>query len=289
MKYIKESKFLGSETWHSYLFYITLSICYAIFVSVEFSNTKEIRLSIYILIGLEQTLLFKLASNPVTSYLQTVSIFMHAILASYPQKLRLISLGLIHAEVTSFSEPRVCRPIYQRHWNRNDKIPQSAKENKLQNAAAQTQVEIVNLRIRDGAVMRELASQQCGLGSNSARTRRHMWVEFVVGSRPCSEGFSPVFPPPQKTTLLNSNSIWNPKATGLSVERLLSVTLVKQSRLFSVLNGFARIQRESRELLFARIICMLYVLFCCCLFVLGFFHAACRKLLHNVEIKSIFV
>ena len=37
-----------------------------------------------------------------------------------------------------------------------------------------------------------------------SRTRRHMWVEFVVGSRPCSEGFSPgspVFLPPQKPTL----------------------------------------------------------------------------------------
>ena len=45
-----------------------------------------------------------------------------------------------------------------------------------------------------------------------SRTRRHMWVEFVVGSRPCSEGFSPgspVFLPPQKPTLLNSNSTWN--------------------------------------------------------------------------------
>ena len=33
-----------------------------------------------------------------------------------------------------------------------------------------------------------------------------MWVEFVVGSHPCSEGFSPgslVFRPPQKSTLLN--------------------------------------------------------------------------------------
>ena len=42
-------------------------------------------------------------------------------------------------------------------------------------------------------------------------TRRHMWVEFVVGSLLCSEGFSPgtpVFLPPQKSTLLNSNSIW---------------------------------------------------------------------------------
>ena len=37
-----------------------------------------------------------------------------------------------------------------------------------------------------------------------SRTRRHMWIEFVVGSRPCSEGFSPgshVFLPPQKPTL----------------------------------------------------------------------------------------
>ena len=39
-------------------------------------------------------------------------------------------------------------------------------------------------------------------------TRCHMWVEFVVGSLLCSEGFSPgtpVFLPPQKPTLLNSN------------------------------------------------------------------------------------
>ena len=42
-----------------------------------------------------------------------------------------------------------------------------------------------------------------------SRTRRHMWVEFVVGSRPCSEGFSPgslVFLPPQKPTFPNCNS-----------------------------------------------------------------------------------
>ena len=34
-----------------------------------------------------------------------------------------------------------------------------------------------------------------------SRTRRHMWVEFVVGSRLCAEDFSPsspVFLPPQK-------------------------------------------------------------------------------------------
>jgi len=53
------------------------------------------------------------------------------------------------------------------------------------------------------------------------QTRRHMYVEFVVGSRPCSEGFSPGSPvllPPQKSTFLNSNSIGNSGATGLSVE-----------------------------------------------------------------------
>ena len=57
-----------------------------------------------------------------------------------------------------------------------------------------------------------------------SRTRRHMWVEFVVGSRPCSEVFSPgspVFLSPQKPTLPNSNSIGNSRATGLSVVRLL--------------------------------------------------------------------
>ena len=44
-----------------------------------------------------------------------------------------------------------------------------------------------------------------------SRTRHHMWVKFVVGSRPCSEGFSPgtpVFLPPQPTSS-NFNSTWN--------------------------------------------------------------------------------
>ncbi len=51
-------------------------------------------------------------------------------------------------------------------------------------------------------MVRALASHQCGPGAIPARC--HMWVEFVVGSRPCSEGFSPgspVFIPPKKTTL----------------------------------------------------------------------------------------
>ena len=45
-----------------------------------------------------------------------------------------------------------------------------------------------------------------------SRRRRHMWVEFVVGSLLCSErffsGYSG-FPPPQKPTFPNSNSTRN--------------------------------------------------------------------------------
>ena len=43
----------------------------------------------------------------------------------------------------------------------------------------------------------------------------HMWVEFVVGSQPCSTGFylgSQVFIPPQKKKRINmpnSNLVWN--------------------------------------------------------------------------------
>ena len=57
-----------------------------------------------------------------------------------------------------------------------------------------------------------------------SRTRRHMWVEFVVGSRPSSEGFSlgsPVFLPPQKSTFLNSNSIGKFEGHGFVSRRLL--------------------------------------------------------------------
>ena len=43
-------------------------------------------------------------------------------------------------------------------------------------------------RRKDGAVMRELASLQCGPGSIPVRC--HMWVEFVVGSRFAPRVFS---------------------------------------------------------------------------------------------------
>ena len=73
-----------------------------------------------------------------------------------------------------------------------------------------------------------------------SRTRHHMWVEFVVGSLLAPRGFSPgtsVLPFPQKPTFLNSSSIRNSRATGLSVARLLSLTLVKQSRFILLLNS----------------------------------------------------
>ena len=68
-------------------------------------------------------------------------------------------------------------------------------------------------------------------------TMCHKWVQVVVGSCPCSEGFSPGSPvcvPPQKSTFLNSNSTGNSRATGLSVVWLLCVTLVKQSWLIDL-------------------------------------------------------
>ena len=52
----------------------------------------------------------------------------------------------------------------------------------------------LSLGSRDGAVVRALASHRCGPAGFDSRTQRHMWVEFVVGSRSCSEGFSPGSP-----------------------------------------------------------------------------------------------
>ena len=65
-------------------------------------------------------------------------------------------------------------------------------------------------------------------------TRRHMWVEFVVGSLLAPRGFSlgaPVFPFPFLFI-----SIRNSRATDLSATRLLGVTPVKQSWLLIYLS-----------------------------------------------------
>ena len=44
------------------------------------------------------------------------------------------------------------------------------------------------------AVLRALASHQCGPGSNPGVDARHMSVEFVVGSLPSPRGFLPGTP-----------------------------------------------------------------------------------------------
>ena len=84
---------------------------------------------------------------------------------------------------------------------------------------------------RDGTVVRALASHQCGPGSIPGLgviCGLSLLLVLVFAPRGFSPG-TPVFPSPQKPTFPNSNSIWNPRVTGLSVVRLLSVTLVKQS------------------------------------------------------------
>ena len=72
---------------------------------------------------------------------------------------------------------------------------------------------------RDVSVVRVLASHQCAPGSIPGPGV--MWVEFVVGSRPCSKkffsGYSG-FPSPQKPTFRNSNSIW--KVSPISALRI---------------------------------------------------------------------
>ena len=64
---------------------------------------------------------------------------------------------------------------------------------------------------RYGAVLIGLASHQCDWGSIPSVDAIIMWVEFVVGSHPCSQGFSLgtlVFLPPPKSTFLNPISTW---------------------------------------------------------------------------------
>ena len=72
---------------------------------------------------------------------------------------------------------------------------------------------------RDGAVVRGLTSHQCGPGSTPGPgviRGLSMLLVLVLAPRGFSPG-TPVFPSPQKPTFPNSNSIRNPRATGLSV------------------------------------------------------------------------
>ena len=68
-----------------------------------------------------------------------------------------------------------------------------------------------------------------------SRTRRHMWVEFVVGSRPCSErffsGYSG-FPLSSKTNISKFRFDLESEGHKFISLGLLCATLVKQSYLF---------------------------------------------------------
>ena len=101
------------------------------------------------------------------------------------------------------------------------------------NSLQETQQFATQQGSRDGAVVEHLpptqASHQCGPGSIpglGVKCGLSLLLVLVLAPRGFSPG-SPVFPSPQKPTFPNSNSIWNPRATGLSVISLLSVTLVK--------------------------------------------------------------
>jgi len=59
----------------------------------------------------------------------------------------------------------------------------------------------------------------------------HMWVEFVVGSRPCSERFfpgTPVFPSPQKTNISKFQfDLQSPRLVGHLCTAIKIETIIK--------------------------------------------------------------
>ena len=73
-----------------------------------------------------------------------------------------------------------------------------------------TVLEVFRGAAGDGAVVRAIASHQCGPGSIPGLgviCGLSLLLVLVLAPRGFSPG-SPVFPSPQKPTLLNSNSIW---------------------------------------------------------------------------------
>ena len=67
------------------------------------------------------------------------------------------------------------------------------------------------IRGKGSAVVRALASHQCGPGSNPG-VDAICGLSLLLVLSPAPKGFSPgtpVFPSPQKPTIPNSNSIWN--------------------------------------------------------------------------------
>ena len=82
---------------------------------------------------------------------------------------------------------------------------------------------------RDGIVVRALASPAPMWPEFYSRTRRYMWVEFVVGSRACSETFFSGFSLSSKTNI--SKIQFDLESEGrrfVSCNRLSSDTLVQE-------------------------------------------------------------
>ena len=85
-----------------------------------------------------------------------------------------------------------------------------------------------------------------------SRTRRHMWVEFVVGSRPCSERFFSGytgFPLSSKTNISKFQFDLESEGHKFISLGLLRATLVKQ-RLFIYLSILLKIIRRHHLVLF---------------------------------------
>ena len=75
---------------------------------------------------------------------------------------------------------------------------------------------------RLGAVVRELASHQCGPRSTPGLGVILCALSLLLVPVLAPRGFSPgtaVFPSPQKPTFPNFNSMWHLRATGLSVAK----------------------------------------------------------------------
>ena len=85
------------------------------------------------------------------------------------------------------------------------------------------------------------------------RTRRHMWVEFVVWFSSLLRGFFSrfsVFPPSTKTITSKFQFDWVPRAARLSVARLLYATLVDNDNLFFFNILFILLQCDQFTVLF---------------------------------------
>ena len=78
----------------------------------------------------------------------------------------------------------------------------------------------------------------------------NLLLVLILALTECFSPVSLVFFPPQKPTLLNSNSIGNLKATGLSVARLLHATLIKQSQFKVLFKKYPNCECHVSNLLF---------------------------------------